>query len=149
MIKEMGKKKKKGFSLVELIVVIAIIGILAAIAVPKYSAYKDSANKKADEVTAKLIAEATLMASESDGLSTKADFTSQTKDSWKKIEKFISNDVESKSLSGELNTDYIWDIEFTVEKSNSIIKVVLKTLTKDVNNKDVIESAGIEFKLEY
>ncbi|WBW96149.1 prepilin-type N-terminal cleavage/methylation domain-containing protein [Oceanirhabdus sp. W0125-5] len=64
MLKIINNKKRKGFSLVELIVVIAIIGILAGIAVPKYTAYKNNANKKADEITAKLLGEAALMAYE-------------------------------------------------------------------------------------
>lgn len=57
MIKFFTKRvnNKKGFTLIKLIVVIAILGILAAIAIPRFSRIQDQAKIDEDVATAKSI----------------------------------------------------------------------------------------------
>ncbi|WP_312814506.1 prepilin-type N-terminal cleavage/methylation domain-containing protein [Sedimentibacter sp.] len=49
-------KNKKGFTLIELIVVLAVLGIIMAIAVPRFMGVQDQARIDADKATLGLIA---------------------------------------------------------------------------------------------
>lgn len=49
MKKALVNKKKKGFTLIELIIVLGVMAIIAAIAVPSYNAIKENSARKADE----------------------------------------------------------------------------------------------------
>lgn len=48
-------RSERGFTLIELVIVIGIIGVLAGIAVPRYTGFMADAEEKADRLTARVV----------------------------------------------------------------------------------------------
>jgi prepilin-type N-terminal cleavage/methylation domain-containing protein len=60
MLRKLRKKNQKGFTLIELMIVIAIIGILAAIAIPNFLAYRTKGQNSAAQAAAKNFYQTTM-----------------------------------------------------------------------------------------
>ena len=127
------KENKKGFTLIEMIVVIAIIGVLAAILVPSMSGYLETAKASKKEANARTVytaAQAAVTALEttnpveataedapykkSTATATNAPATARG-DLFEKIEKLI----------GKSNYDKFDDIKVTVDENGAVTKVVV------------------------
>jgi len=65
-------RNKKGFTLVELLIVIALLGILAGIAIPRMTGLTEGAKKSADQATVQTLMRDTQVAIVSGQLSTEA-----------------------------------------------------------------------------
>ena len=98
-------KKKKGFTLIELVIVVAIITILAAIAIPKYKNSKHKAAIAAHNANVEMLMTAGTMAS-SDGVNDTWTSQSYAKDyvqKWPEIPKGIGHDGESYEVKIDAN----------------------------------------------
>ena len=118
-MKKLGKSTKKGFTLVELIVVIVILAVLAAMLVPALIGYIDRARREKDYQTASTIyaaAQAALTEAYAKGdIADKADATEIADDS-------TFNDVDYGAVVYDLagvSTEKVTAFSFTAE--NAII----------------------------
>lgn len=98
-------KKNDGFTLVELIVVIAIIAILSGVAVAGYSGYIKSANKSADTSALEAVNTAIASALAMEGKNT-TDFTTYFSIDTNDAKKITPKDIDT---TKEGTQNKVWD----------------------------------------
>lgn len=111
------QKKRKGFTLAELVVVVTILGILMVIAISRFSTVSDSANERAFQANHKLAASAiTMYMADNAGAkpaasdSSTADGTETNDSLGKYISASTEGDVGMKALNDKpKGAKYVWD----------------------------------------
>lgn len=105
------EKKKKGFTLIELIIVIAIISILAAIALPKYNQSRKKAAETANEANIQVLRTAAQMAlTEGDEDSFPWQGSSDYIDKWPEVPKGIDEDGKMYRVNlkdGQIEVEFV------------------------------------------
>lgn len=88
MVHKMKRKKVGGFTLIELIVVIAILGVLMAIIVPNFFQYRETVQQQADETTIQSAVRAIQMIQATDGTVSEAE-----------VEKYLEGDITTEQYN--------------------------------------------------
>ncbi|GAA0180051.1 hypothetical protein SH2C18_28110 [Clostridium sediminicola] len=113
--------RKKGFSLVELVIVLAIMGILSVVVIPNFNKFKEEAKSVAKKADIKILMDAARLAMTSGDLEESEDFNLFNMDSLDsdEIEKYAKNNKEL--LESKLVPEYLDHIpDFNNKKTKTI-----------------------------
>ena len=100
----------KGFTLIELIIVIAILGVLAAVLIPNYIGYIEKAKIGVDNANLVVLNEDTAIYKDIKGITTADVFDSITTDA-ARMQKLVSEGCLAAMVSTQQkNATFVWDI---------------------------------------
>jgi len=136
------RKNKKGFTLIELIVVIAILGILVLLAAPRFLGYTKDAQKATMQADAKVLSNAALV------------YNIENEGKWPVVRDEEGNVVETKAeIDGvkitvaELKADAFDEHVQTLKNDISGYKMVTERTTVngiELQEGDILYEAGVE-----
>lgn len=112
------KENKKGFTLVELIVVLVILAILIALLVPSLTGYIDKARQKSVAAEARMVLEA-IQTEESDEYGTKATY---------KVKTGVTELTEQMKKLAEVKGTYT--VSYTTDKDTAKVTELIYTKNK-------------------
>ncbi|MDU2266297.1 prepilin-type N-terminal cleavage/methylation domain-containing protein [Clostridium celatum] len=129
MLKNLRNKKKKGFTLIELIIVIAIIAILSAIAIPQFGKIRHNANVKTDIANAKTIYTAVSTLIAEDKISADAGVITigaeNPGEAATLVEEYLGNVPKPKAVQSS-------NFVATVEEEKGVTKIVISVNDEDM-----------------
>ena len=154
----MNKKKNKGFSLIELIVVVAIMAVLVGVLAPTYLKYVDKTRVQKDVSAVGEVVQAIKVAAADEdvntALKTKKEYTISTTAATLDTDNDATNDdaltKELKNIIGkvEITSNAITSVKISAElDASGNVKIVVTPTLKDATDtelKNDLESIGTE-----
>ena len=126
-------KNKKGFTIVELVIVIAVIGILAGVLIPTFSGIVNKANESGALQKATSAMKTVLAQSSSATLANGTRFVIGNKDGVKYMYKYDNNKMETENLAKE-KTDVNADVNKLSDKTVTGTNKALNSIIVPLKN---------------